>query len=96
MTTPLNDLIKKGSFSWNEKAWQDFEKLKEVMSSHPVLTILDFSFPFELECDASREGIGVVNAKQTSYSLKKYKIIGNQKDLFHIWQGDASNHACFS
>lgn len=30
------------------------------MSSCPVLAILDFTLPFELQCDASGEGIGAV------------------------------------
>lgn len=30
------------------------------MSSYPVLSLPDFTQPFVLECDVSREGIGVV------------------------------------
>lgn len=37
-----------------------FDKFKEIMSSCPVLVIPNFSKPFELQCDASREGIGAV------------------------------------
>jgi hypothetical protein len=36
------------------------EKMKKVMSTCPVLALPDFSIPFTLECDASREGIGAV------------------------------------
>ena len=39
---------------------RDFDNLKEVMSSCPVLFLLDLSQPFVLECDASGEGIGAV------------------------------------
>ena len=37
-----------------------FDRLKKVMSTCPVLPLLDFSHPFVLECDASGNGIGIV------------------------------------
>ena len=60
MTAPLRDLTKKGAFSWLEEAQQRFEKMKEVMSSCPILALPNFSQPFVLECNALGEGIGVV------------------------------------
>jgi hypothetical protein len=36
------------------------EKMKEVMSTCPVLSLPDFDIPFTLECDALGEGIGAV------------------------------------
>ena len=56
---PLTDLTK-GAFLWTPEAQECFEKFKELMTSCPVLDLLDFNKPFELHCDASREGIGVV------------------------------------
>ncbi|XP_057852360.1 uncharacterized protein LOC131062669 [Cryptomeria japonica] len=43
-----------------EKAHTTFDKFKKIMSSCPVLAIPDFSKPFELQCDASGEGVGAV------------------------------------
>ena len=60
LTAPLTDLTKKGAFSWSEGAQVVFKKLKEVMSSCPVLAMPDFTQSFMLECDASGEGIGAV------------------------------------
>jgi hypothetical protein len=56
----LTDLTKKGSFKWNDEAQVTMEKMKEVMSTYPVLALPDFGIPFTLECDASGEGIGAV------------------------------------
>jgi hypothetical protein len=57
---PLTDLTKKGAFHWTKESQQTFNKMKEVMSTCPVLSLLDFSQSFVLECDASGVGIGVV------------------------------------
>jgi hypothetical protein len=57
---PLTDLTKKCAFYWTEDSQQTFNKMKEVMSTCPVLALPDFSQPFVLECDASGVGIGAV------------------------------------
>ena len=59
-TTPLRDLLKKGSFRWNDEAEKCFEALKNIMSSTPVLATPDFTNPFVVECDASGIRIGIV------------------------------------
>jgi hypothetical protein len=74
LCSPLTDLTKKGSFKWNDEAQVTMEKMKEVMSTYPVLALLDFSIPFTLECDASGEGIGAVlmqNRHPLSYESRK-------------------------
>lgn len=70
------DLTKNEAFTWTEEAQLAFKKLKEVMSSCPVLAILDFSSPFELCCDASGEGISVVlmqNKHPIAFESRKLK-----------------------
>ena len=56
----LANLTKKGTFSWSEEDEKCFQKMKEIMRICPVLSLLDFSKPFVLECDASGEGIGAI------------------------------------
>ena len=60
LTTPLIDLTKKGAFVQIGEAQERFDKMKQVMSSCPVLALPDFTQSFVLECDASEIGIGAV------------------------------------
>jgi hypothetical protein len=64
ITTPLTTLTKKDAFSWTPEATKAFEQLKEVICKAPILTTLDFEKTFIVECDASRNGIGVVLMQQ--------------------------------
>lgn len=90
----MTDLTKKGAFRWTEEA-QVFEKLKEVMSSCPVLALPDFNLalpdfnqPFVLECDASGEGIGVVlmqNKHPIAYESRK---LSNLERLYSIYDNE--------
>jgi hypothetical protein len=64
IAAPLMTLTKKDAFSWTPEATKYFEQIKEVMCKTPVLTTLDFTKSFIVECDASRNGIGVVLMKE--------------------------------
>ena len=57
---PLTDLTKKRAFTWTDLAQKNFEEMKVIMSSYPVLALPDFSQPFVVEGDASGEGLGAV------------------------------------
>ena len=57
---PLTTLTKKDAFSLTPEAAQVFEQLKETMCKAPILTTLDFTKAFVVECDASGYGISVV------------------------------------
>ena len=39
LTSPLTYLTKKDAFKWNEEAEKAFQKMKEVMSSCPILAL---------------------------------------------------------
>lgn len=52
-----------------------------MMSACPLLEIPDFSKPFELECDASREGIGVVLMQdKLPIAIERKKLRGAKKN----------------
>ena len=60
ITTPLITLLKKDEFSWTPGATKAFEHVKEEMCLAPILATPDFTKTFSVECDALRNGIGVV------------------------------------
>lgn len=60
VASPLTDLTRKGAFRWTEDSEVVFDRLKQVMSTCPILALPDFSRPFVLECDVSGCGIGAV------------------------------------
>ncbi|XP_017425527.2 transposon Ty3-G Gag-Pol polyprotein [Vigna angularis] len=57
---PLTDLLKKGGFTWNEKAEEAWQTLKTVVTTAPVLSLPNFQQPFHIKCDASGKGVGAV------------------------------------
>ena len=61
LVAPLTSLLRKESaFVWNAVCEQTFLKLKEVLTSAPVLAMPDYDKPFEVWCDASGIGIGAL------------------------------------
>ncbi len=58
---PLHRLCStKVPFSWAEAEQISFDKLKQLLITHPVLTYPDFSKPFRLDVDACGVGLGAV------------------------------------
>nr|XP_048321678.1 uncharacterized mitochondrial protein AtMg00860-like [Ziziphus jujuba var. spinosa] len=60
IAAPLNRLLTKDGFQWNDETEAAFQHLKVALTTAPVLVLLDFSKPFVVECDARGVGIGVV------------------------------------
>ena len=58
LATPLTNLLQKDKqFIWTETYQAAFDKLKEKLTSSPVLACADMDKPFELICDASDNAI---------------------------------------
>ena len=75
IATPLTDLTKKDAFKWNDATEEAFKRLKEALTTSPILASLNFDKPFILECDASGMGIGVVLIKEgRSITFKSCKL----------------------
>ena len=58
---PMTELLKKGvRFNWDDKCEQDFQTLRKLLMSAPVLAQPDITRPFDVYCDASGTGLGSV------------------------------------
>jgi hypothetical protein len=85
IAAPLTALTKKDAFSWTPEATKAFEQLKEVMCKAPVLTTPDFTKTFIVECDASRNGIGVVlmqEGRPLAFESRPFKGKDLQKPIY--------------
>ncbi|XP_073699461.1 uncharacterized protein [Garra rufa] len=63
IAAPLTDLTRKGQperVHWNDYAERAFTRIKEALTTEPVLRAPDFGCPFLLQTDASDTGLGAV------------------------------------
>lgn len=78
---PLHNLLRKGQkFIWSEQCQKSFDKVKELLSSKPILAIFDKNLPIHIYTDASIEGIGAV-LKQPQANKKEKPVAYFSKKL---------------
>ena len=65
--SPMTEVLKGASFKWNPKAQSAFEEVKKRLTQAPVLALSCFEKVFEVECDASRVGIGGVLTQEVNH-----------------------------
>lgn len=59
IAAPLNNMLKKGSFKWDDKLKLAFDTLKRAVQCPPVLAMPNFNKDFVIECNASG-GVGAL------------------------------------
>ena len=75
---PLTELTKNDTpFEWTETCTEAFQKLKDCLTTAPVLKLPDFSKTFTVTCDASNIAIGaVVSQDQHPIAFFSQKLKG--------------------
>jgi hypothetical protein len=72
---PITELLKMGNkYVWSEASDEDFEHLKKLLTTSPVLAQPDTTKPFDVYCDASGTGLGGVlmqEGRVISYSSRQ-------------------------
>ena len=75
--SPLTDLLKKDKkWNWDDNCQKAFDKLKQAISTEPVLKLPDFSKPFEVHTDASDRALGGVLVQENhliAFESQKWK-----------------------
>lgn len=82
---PLVGLKKKDTvWNWTEECQSAFEKLKQLITSEPILQLPDWTLQFELCTDASNLGCGSVLYQRDlkSPKAKQLRVIGYQSYTF--------------
>jgi hypothetical protein len=77
LAKPMTALLEKNAkFVWSEKCQANFEELKKILTTAPVLILLDLSKSFSIYCEASRLGLGCVlmqEGRVMAYALRQLR-----------------------
>ena len=84
-TSDFTYLTNKYAFQWHEGSEKYFQRMKEVISNCHILVLPDFSKPFVLECDASREGIGAFLKQGQNPIDFESRMLHPHKNIFSIY-----------
>lgn len=62
IVAPISDLLKKNAraIKWTSEAEEAFNTLKIALTSAPILSMPDFSKPFQVQSDSSEKAVGAV------------------------------------
>ena len=65
LVQPITSLTRKDKrFEWSNDQEESFQKIKEILSTEPLLIYPDFSQPFILTCDASNTAVGAILSQE--------------------------------
>ncbi|KAL4323351.1 hypothetical protein GQ457_11G000120 [Hibiscus cannabinus] len=83
---PLIDLLKNGGWKWTQEEEETLEKLKQSVSSAPILALPDYSLEFIVETDASEMGVGAIliqNGKPLAFFSKG---LGSKQHALSVYE----------
>jgi len=90
---PLHNLLRKNiKFIWSTECQESFDKIKEMLCSHPLLNIFDPELPINIYTDASIKGVGAVlkqkdkngDNKPVAYFSKKLTEVQKNKKAIYL------------
>ena len=82
---PLFDLTKQDAkFVWGDKEQEAFDKLKELVTSSPVLVLPNSEQPFRVEADGSGVATGAVLSQLSSDDRKWHPVAFQSKSLSEV------------
>lgn len=82
----LTDLLRMVPFAWTDSTQAAFDTLKNKLSAAPVLALPDFTQQFQLETDASGQGIGAVLSQKghpVAYFSQKWSNRMQEASAYH-------------
>ncbi|MCO5590414.1 hypothetical protein L7F22_044383 [Adiantum nelumboides] len=86
---PLHVLTKKNvKYVWTERKQEAFDKLKQKLTSQPVLVLPDLSKLFEVQCDACGDCLGVVLLQEGHAIAYESRRLSSDEieEVKKIWQ----------
>jgi hypothetical protein len=78
---PLFDLTGSADWRWGEEQQTAFQKLKDAITSRPVLILPDENCPFQVEADSSDFATGAVLSQQSAEDGKWHPVAFFSKSL---------------
>lgn len=84
LAKPLTQILRHKQFQWTSAADKAFGVLKQAMASTSVLGLPQFDEPFEVETDASDDGIGAVLMQKGRPLAYLSKALGQQSKQLYI------------
>ena len=85
IAAPLTDLLKLNQFGWNDTAQAAFDEMKVKLTQAPLLVLPDFDKVFEVDCDASKTGIGAVLSQDGRPVAFYSEKLGGAKLLYSVY-----------
>ena len=87
IASPLHDLTKKRiSFRWTNKEVNAFLKLKEKLTTGPVLILPDLRKPFVVMCDACGNSIGAVLQQEGHVVAYESRVLSDAEKSLQVYE----------